>query len=178
MATVRQRKWTSRGGDKTAWLADYKDEFGKRRAQTFFSRKDAEAWLTDKSKEIILARPDERVRQTRLLWQIRRALYTYLGGEKNLTAPQLILVERAAMLQLRCSILDQRIVDDTLTDYDERIYLGYSNSLRRTFAALGIIPVSPQTPPAPALSDYLSQRDNTLPPPPATARERVRLNDD
>ena len=59
------------------------------------------------SKEIVLAKPDMRTREGRLLRQMRSELARHLGG--NLTAPQRALVERAAMLQLRCAVLDQRI---------------------------------------------------------------------
>ncbi|CAN5198314.1 site-specific integrase [soil metagenome] len=47
MTSIRKRAWTApTGEEKTAWLVDYKDSAGKRRAKTFARKKDAEAWLT------------------------------------------------------------------------------------------------------------------------------------
>ena len=92
------------------------------------------------SKQIILARPDGRTREARLLRQTRVALFNHLGGENRLTAPQRALVERAAMLQLRLSIFDAKVLDGTFSDYDAKVYLAFSNSLTRTMTALGLEP--------------------------------------
>ena len=46
MTSIRRRTWTSpKGEEKTAWLVDYVDNGGKRRAKQFARKKDAEAWL-------------------------------------------------------------------------------------------------------------------------------------
>ena len=46
MTSIRRRTWTSpKGEEKTAWLVDYVDNGGKRRAKQFAKKKDAEAWL-------------------------------------------------------------------------------------------------------------------------------------
>ncbi|MFC4594274.1 tyrosine-type recombinase/integrase [Sphingobium tyrosinilyticum] len=46
MTSIRRRTWTSpKGEEKTAWLVDYVDNGGKRRAKQFGKKKDAEAWL-------------------------------------------------------------------------------------------------------------------------------------
>jgi len=90
------------------------------------------------SKSIVLARPDRRSREGRLLKATRLALIEHLGGEDALTPTQRSLVERAAYLQLRCSVLDRRIVDGTFTHYDAKSYLAFSNSLVRTMKALGL----------------------------------------
>ena len=94
------------------------------------------------SKEIVLARPDGRSREARLLKQMRRRLTEHLGGEGRMTAPQRALVERAAMLQLRCAVLDQRVVDGSFTEYDAKTYLAFSNSLSRTLGRLGLEPAA------------------------------------
>ena len=45
MTAIRKRQWTNAAGeDKTAWLVDYRDQSGKRRAKQFSRKKDAEAW--------------------------------------------------------------------------------------------------------------------------------------
>lgn len=47
MVAIRKRSWTAPDGTaKTAWLVDYKDAAGKRRAKQFTRKKDAEAWTT------------------------------------------------------------------------------------------------------------------------------------
>ena len=43
MAKVRKRRWTSKAGDREAWLVDYKDGAGKRHVATFRTRKLADA---------------------------------------------------------------------------------------------------------------------------------------
>lgn len=47
MATVRKRTWISGGETKTAWIADYRDQGGTRRQETFRAKKEAAAWLTE-----------------------------------------------------------------------------------------------------------------------------------
>ncbi|QNG45013.1 tyrosine-type recombinase/integrase [Sphingobium yanoikuyae] len=45
--SIRKRSWTAPdGSEKTAWLVDYKDQAGKRRAKSFTRKKDADAWAT------------------------------------------------------------------------------------------------------------------------------------
>jgi len=47
MSSIRKRSWTAPdGSEKTAWLVDYKDQAGKRRAKSFARKKDADAWAT------------------------------------------------------------------------------------------------------------------------------------
>lgn len=47
MTAIRKRVWTdARGGARQAWLVDYRDSAGKRRAKQFSRKKDAEAWQT------------------------------------------------------------------------------------------------------------------------------------
>jgi integrase len=45
MASIRKRTWTSGGETKTAWVANYNDQGGKRHLKTFPTRKAADAWL-------------------------------------------------------------------------------------------------------------------------------------
>lgn len=115
------------------------------------------------SKEMVLARPDGRTREARLLKAARAALFTHLGGEDRLSAPQRALVERAAMLQLRVASLDTKIIDGTFSEFDAKTYLAFSNSLTRTMTALGLEPAA-ATPidPMQRLHDHLA----------AVARER------
>jgi integrase len=45
MASIRKRSWKSGGEVKTAWVADYFDQHGKRRLKTFKAKKDADSWM-------------------------------------------------------------------------------------------------------------------------------------
>jgi hypothetical protein len=96
------------------------------------------------SREIILARPDMRSKKGRLLKQVRTGLIAHLGGEEKLSAPQRALIERIAMLSLRCALLDQKVVDGTFTEYDAKTYLAFTNSLTRTMTALGLERAAPR----------------------------------
>ena len=47
MGVIRKRSWTDGNGEpRQAWLVDYRDSAGKRRAKQFSRKKDAEAWST------------------------------------------------------------------------------------------------------------------------------------
>jgi integrase len=47
MTAIRKRSWTDGKGEaRQAWLVDYRDSAGNRRAKQFARKKDAEAWLT------------------------------------------------------------------------------------------------------------------------------------
>ena len=52
MATVRKRQWKSGGETKTAWVADYFDQGGKRHLKTFAQKKAADAWLVQARGEV------------------------------------------------------------------------------------------------------------------------------
>jgi integrase len=52
MATVRKRSWKSGAETKSAWVADYFDQNGKRHLKTFDKKKDADAWLVDARGEV------------------------------------------------------------------------------------------------------------------------------
>ena len=97
-------------------------------------------------KAVLLAKPDGRTCEAKLLRESRAALFDHLGGENRLTAPQRMLVERASMLQLRLAVLDRKILDRTFTEYDSKVYTACGNSLTRTLIALGI-KGAPPTPP-------------------------------
>ncbi|WP_333839303.1 tyrosine-type recombinase/integrase [Novosphingobium sp.] len=51
--SIRKRTWTAPDGStKTAWLCDYRDQTGKRRAKQFALKKAAEAWATNARAEV------------------------------------------------------------------------------------------------------------------------------
>jgi|SRR5580700_10642391 hypothetical protein len=88
------------------------------------------------SREIVLARPDMRSKEGRLLKQVRTELTRQLGG--RLTPAQVAMVERCAMLQLRCAVLDGKLLNGTFSEYDGKTYLAFSNSLARALKMLGL----------------------------------------
>ena len=104
------------------------------------------------SKEIVLARPDGRSKEARLLQQKRRELLFHIG--KNPSPLKIALVERASMLQLRCAALDEKILDGSFTECDAKVYLAFSNSLTRTLSALGLEPAKPE--PGSAVAAHLA----------------------
>lgn len=53
--SIRKREWTTpKGEQKTAWLVDYRDPAGKRRAKQFTRKKDADAFETTTNWEVRL----------------------------------------------------------------------------------------------------------------------------
>src|SRR6195256_6048803 len=52
MASIRKRTWKSGGEEKTAWIADYFDQGGKRHIKTFSTKKAADAWLVTTRGEV------------------------------------------------------------------------------------------------------------------------------
>ncbi len=53
MAAIRKRTWTAPSGEiKTAWLVDYRDQSGKRRAKQFTRKKEAEEYAARAHNEV------------------------------------------------------------------------------------------------------------------------------
>src|SRR5579885_316083 len=52
MASIRKRTWKSAGEVKTAWVADYFDQTGKRHIKTFSTKKAADSWLVTARDEV------------------------------------------------------------------------------------------------------------------------------
>ncbi|HZK90551.1 MAG TPA: site-specific integrase [Stellaceae bacterium] len=52
MASIRKRTWKSGGEEKTAWIADYFDQGGKRHIKTFATKKAADGWLVTARGEV------------------------------------------------------------------------------------------------------------------------------
>jgi integrase len=51
-ASIRKRRWQTKGGEKVAWIADYIDQASKRHLKTFKREKDAKAWLVTTQGEV------------------------------------------------------------------------------------------------------------------------------
>jgi integrase len=52
MASVRKRNWKAHDEARTAWVADYFDQEGKRHIKTFTTKKAADAWLVQARHEV------------------------------------------------------------------------------------------------------------------------------
>jgi hypothetical protein len=114
------------------------------------------------SKAVILARPDGRSREARMLNRCRNVYAEYLGGWDKLSPPQQALIERIAMLQLRVAKLDEKMLTGQFTDFDTKQYLAWSNSLVRAMREVGL--TSPEESenddPLERLNRHLAKQDN------------------
>src|SRR5262245_37707719 len=52
MASIRKRRWISRGVEHSAWVVDYVDQSGERHLKTFKTRKEADAWAVGTLHEV------------------------------------------------------------------------------------------------------------------------------
>lgn len=89
MASIRQRTWTSGGETKTAWVADYFDQEGKRRLKTFTTKKAATAWL-----------PQAQV-------QVAAGLHTPESTSKTVAEAGKLWIKRGELEGLERSTLDK-----------------------------------------------------------------------
>ncbi|RWO85751.1 site-specific integrase [Mesorhizobium sp.] len=92
--SVRKRKWTTKSGaHREAWLVDYVDQNGERRAKTFDKKKDADAYALRAGSEVrdglhVVDSTSKTVNDVGLLWLTRAQNElehgTYLGYEQHL----------------------------------------------------------------------------------------------
>ena len=96
---------------------------------------------------------DGRSAEARLLRRTREALTKHVGGKP--TATQRAMIDRAAMLTLHLARMDVRAIEaGDFSDHASRQYLGWSNTLTRTLARLGMDATDPM---AISLRDYLDR---------------------
>lgn len=97
--SIRKRSWLSPDGtERQAWLADYRDQSGKRRAKQFARKKDAEAFLTKAGYEVSQGThtPDREsitVKQAGENWLAR-------GDRENLEQSTLAMYEQHLRLHI------------------------------------------------------------------------------
>jgi len=95
------------------------------------------------SRPHMLAKIDGRLKGAWLLRRIQEELTDHIGG--NPTVTQRIIIERASIVALRLSYLDQKILDDEeFTILDNNQYLAWANSLTRMLQRLGIKETGPK----------------------------------
>jgi hypothetical protein len=88
------------------------------------------------SSEGALAGVDARSREWRYLQKRRADLVAHVGGSPS--AIQLQLIERCAILMLRCRMLDRRMMENALTGNDSTQFCAWSNALSRTLVLLDL----------------------------------------
>src|SRR5690554_5747716 len=94
---IRKRQWIAKDGtERQAWLVDYRDQSGKRRAKQFSRKKDAEAW------------------QVGAAWQVSQGTHT--------ADSQSITVEQAGKLWIETVTLKGREAT-TIAAYDQHVRL-------------------------------------------------------
>jgi hypothetical protein len=95
---------------------------------------------------------DGRCRVARMIREFAKELERHVGG--NPTPAQQTLIREAAIKNVRCAFMIDKILDQDDLDFDlaTRTYLAWSNSLRRDLEALGI--KAPEQK-APQLADFL-----------------------
>lgn len=87
---IRKRQWTAPDGTaKQAWLVDYKDAAGKRRAKQFSRKKDAEAWSTQAN------------------WQVSQGTHTPDSQSSTVAAAADLWIRRAEQEQRERGTLEQ-----------------------------------------------------------------------
>src|SRR3984885_12043275 len=80
---------------------------------------------------------DGRLAEGRLMARVRAELTQHLGGKP--TAPQRILIDRAAALSLRLHLMDRESArSGEMTERNGRQYLAWSNSLTRVLNQIGL----------------------------------------
>ena len=83
---------------------------------------------------------DGRSREARLLKHVRRSILEQLtahqGGEATLV--QRSLAERAAWIELKIAMLDQKQIDGTFSEFDSKNYYAAVGALRRLYKEIGI----------------------------------------
>src|SRR5690348_12631730 len=84
-----------------------------------------------------LAAIDYRTSEGQLLTQVRQELTQHIGGKP--TAPQRILIDRAAMLVLRITLMDKHEAQTGyMSEKNAREYLCWTESLSRLLVKLGL----------------------------------------
>jgi hypothetical protein len=106
--------------------------------------------------------PDERLRITRYLTGCRQALVEDLGGEENLSAQRLILIDRLISLLGVIRGIEEFCHEDIMNSDGSlkpalgKSYLAYVNSARQILCVLGLERASDQLP---SIRDIIAEFD-------------------
>ena len=111
------------------------------------------ARLAPYSARAVLAKPDGRTREGRLLRDTRADLVAHVGGTPSAT--QKALIERAVALTLQIALMDTKLATAGFTDHDHRAYIAWTNALTRLMRQLGLKGAAERVP---TLRDYQAAR--------------------
>jgi hypothetical protein len=101
---------------------------------------------------------DGRLAEGKLMARVRAELTEHLGGKP--TAPQRILIDRAAALSLRLHLMDRESVrSGQMSERNGRQYLAWSNSLTRVLNQIGLTAAPAPKDPRPFWERMNPQRD-------------------
>jgi hypothetical protein len=112
------------------------------------------------SRQSALVKLDNRSAEGRHLRRIREKLKAHLGN-RPLTFAESEIIERAAWLSLRISMLDSKtLLGHELTEVDSNTYLAWTNSYQKALMRLDpkLVPVPDSGAPAADLAAYLQAR--------------------
>jgi hypothetical protein len=103
-----------------------------------------------------LTKLDGRRKESAFLKGVRAELVEHVGGDP--TAPQRALIESAAQLRLRISMMDRKLTESKATtpnEHDTATYLAWSGTLARTMKTLDSMRGS-SVMPVPSIHDLLA----------------------
>lgn len=88
------------------------------------------------SRRDLLTQLDRRSHEARLIQAFREELTAHVGGKPSAT--QRVLIDRAAVLQLRLALMDRAsLTTPGMTEKNGREYVCWTNALTRVLSALG-----------------------------------------
>jgi hypothetical protein len=66
----------------------------------------------------------------------KRLIDDHFNG--NVSTPQRALISKIAWIELRCTLLDRKLIDNRETPYDQDTYLAHTGKLMHLYGKLGI----------------------------------------
>ncbi len=98
------------------------------------------------SRRDLLTQLDRRSHEARLIRAFREELTAHVGGKPSAT--QRVLIDRAAVLQLRLALMDRAtLATPGMSEKNGREYVCWTNALTRVLAALGPAAKAAEAPP-------------------------------
>lgn len=94
---------------------------------------------------------DGNAPEAHFLRRVQKDLVEHVGGSP--TAPQRAIIAKIAWAELRCLLLDKKLIESRETPYDHDTYLAHANSLSRWYKLLGI------KQPEPKFSQLMKKKD-------------------
>jgi hypothetical protein len=80
---------------------------------------------------------DGRGPEAAFLRRVTKHLVEHIGIDR-ITIPQRALISKIAWIELRCTMLDRKLIDSRETPYDVDTYLAHAKALKLLYQALGL----------------------------------------